>query len=131
MWRFVVNSEQHRMHTDVRIDLGGFMRIANVTVFCKLLTCPSAETLLAYSRKILGPQCSEVVLDHLGICDFCAAELQLLKDHSSESELECPISEIPADLRFLAESILARKNRTSALAFDSGFEKVPVSLTDA
>jgi len=107
------------------------MRIANVTVFCKLLTCPSAETLLSYSRNSLSPQRSEIVLDHLGICDFCAAELQLLKGHSFEGEVECPLSEIPEDLRFLAESILAGKNGTPASTFDTGFEKEPVSLTDA
>jgi hypothetical protein len=131
MWRFVVNFKQHRIHTVVRIDWGGFMRIANVTVFCKLLTCPSAETLLSYSRKILSPQRSEIVLDHLVICDFCAAELQLLKGHSFEGEVDCPMSAIPDDLRCLAESIFAGKTGAPALTFDTGFEKEPVSLTDA
>jgi hypothetical protein len=65
------------------------------------------------------------------MCDFCAAELQLLKGHSIEGEVECPLSEIPQDLRFLAESILAGKKGIASLTFDTGFEKEPVSLTDA
>lgn len=43
---------------------------------------------------------------HLGNCDFCRAELQLLNRYCGLNETERP-GEVPLELRKLAESVLA------------------------
>jgi hypothetical protein len=43
--------------------------------------------------------------DHLASCDFCNAELQLLKHYRCEPE-EYSFAEMPAHLRRLAEALL-------------------------
>jgi hypothetical protein len=47
------------------------------------------------------------VKEHLGMCDFCCAELRLLAHHEA-STIKYPVPEIPMNLRILAESILNR-----------------------
>jgi len=47
------------------------------------------------------------VEEHLRNCDFCCAELRLLRHHEPSSATY-KVPEIPMDLRILAESILNR-----------------------
>ena len=48
---------------------------------------------------------------HLGSCDFCNAELQLLTLHRNESE-EYAFAEMPTHLRRLAHVLLRRSSIT-------------------
>jgi hypothetical protein len=48
-----------------------------------------------------------MVKEHLGVCDFCCAELPLLAHHTPARD-SFRVPEIPMDLRILAESLLSR-----------------------
>jgi hypothetical protein len=78
-----------------------------VSVFCKRISCPSSQTLLAFRRSRLGCGEKTYVEGHLDSCDFCSAELQLLTHHRNETE-EYAFAEMPTQLRRLAQSILRR-----------------------
>jgi hypothetical protein len=102
------------------------MKTSNVTAFCKLPTCPSAEVLLAFSDQSLDTAKYRAVLEHLGRCEFCSAELHMLAHHPIEANRDCPFDEIPIHLKLLAESILFGERA----ALDRSFDKDPVTVTD-
>jgi EAL domain-containing protein (putative c-di-GMP-specific phosphodiesterase class I) len=74
-------------------------------LFCKTAECPTSEALLAYQRSLMTLAIPISIEDHLASCDFCNAELQLLKHYRSEPE-EYSFVEMPAHLRRLAEALL-------------------------
>jgi hypothetical protein len=76
-------------------------------VFGKSLACPSSEILLCYVEESLSFLLSYNVELHLGSCDFCSAELQLLSRHPPIAEHEAP-AEVPILVRLLAEKQLPR-----------------------
>jgi hypothetical protein len=82
------------------------MSFLPVSIFCKSIGCPSSETLLAYRRSILRRVREDWVKTHLSTCDFCRAELQLLNRYPSVTE-RVTVGEVPAELRELAENVLA------------------------
>lgn len=82
--------------------------------FCKTTRCPSSETLLRYRRHRLPIQDRATVETHLGHCEFCSAELQLLKRHRNELE-EYRAVEMPIQLRRLAEDLLSKTARRLSL----------------
>lgn len=82
------------------------MSFLPVSIFCKSIGCPSSETLLAYRQSILRHVREDWVEKHLATCDFCRAELQLLNRYPCVPE-RVTIGEVPAELRELAESVLA------------------------
>ena len=89
-------------------SLEGQMKpIYSPSSFCKTTRCPSSETLLRYRRHRLPIRDRSTVESHLGQCEFCSAELQLLKRHRSELE-EYRAVEIPTQLRRLAEDLLGK-----------------------
>ena len=106
------------------------MRISNVTVFCKQLTCPASETLLAYSEKNLGTTTQDRIDLHLETCDFCRAEVQLLTEHKPSVTEDCECGEMPVHLRLLAESILAGGKLKQIFVPVGSFDNEPVQLTD-
>jgi hypothetical protein len=74
-------------------------------LFCKTAECPTSEALLAYQRSLMTSAIPLFIEDHLASCDFCNAELQLLKHYRSEPD-EYSFAEMPAHLRRLAEALL-------------------------
>ena len=76
-------------------------------LFCKRVSCPSSQTLLAYHQYRLGVSPAERIETHLINCDFCYAELQLLTRHCDNRE-EDSFPEMPGQLQRLAESLLKR-----------------------
>jgi len=57
--------------------------------FRKTARCPSSQTLLRYHRHHL-PITDHVLTEiHLEMCDFCSAELQLLRRYRSSIEEYC------------------------------------------
>ena len=82
--------------------------------FCKTTRCPSSETLLRYRRRRLPIKDRATVETHLGHCEFCSAELQLLKRHCNELD-EYRAVEMPKQLRTLAEDLLCKTVRRLSL----------------
>jgi len=81
-------------------------------LFCKTARCPTSQALLAYHRRDLPTKDRVSIETHLTSCDFCGAELQLLKRCSCEAE-EYSFVEMPSQLRRLAEDLL--KNSTATI----------------
>lgn len=101
-----------------------------VSVFRKQTSCPSAEMLLCYRSDELSAQQRERVASHLNICEFCEAELQLLTEHPAIWE-ECPLAEMPLNLRCLAEALLHGDPKSMEVYTGAVYEKEPLTLTDA
>ncbi len=77
------------------------------TRFCKTAQCPSSEILLRYRRRRLPIKDTAAIEIHLRACDFCSAELQLLRQHRNGVEHYRSV-EVPPHLRRLAEDLLPR-----------------------
>lgn len=75
--------------------------------------------LLRYRRHRLPIQDRASVVTHLGNCEFCSAELQLLKRHGNEIE-EYRAVEIPIQLRRLAEDLLSKTASRLSLISEVG-----------
>ncbi|MDQ3818994.1 MAG: hypothetical protein M3362_15140, partial [Acidobacteriota bacterium] len=72
--------------------------ILGVITFCKRATCPSSQTLLAYTTQELAREQMVNVEEHLDACDFCCAEFQLLTKHAplGETEEDCAPVDMPS-----------------------------------
>lgn len=105
--------------------------ILRTKVFCKRATCPSSETLLTYRMQDLAAEQVVWVKAHLGECDFCGAEFQLLTEHASAEEEECTLVEMPSSLRCLAQSLLTADWLHLESLGETAFEKERLTLTDA
>ncbi len=101
-----------------------------VSLFCKQASCPSSETLLHYRTQELPTEECDWVASHLCVCEFCCAELQLLTEHRPTEE-ECPVAEMPLNLRYLAEALLGRDLNHVEIYTEAAYEKAPLTLTDA
>lgn len=111
---------------------GEHMRTSSVTVFCKQVTCPSAEALVSYHDAGLAFEQAEWVTEHLDSCEFCAAESKLLFEHASLPDEECPLAEIPAPLRSLAEALLGGTALSGIISLSEiSYERDRLTLTDA
>lgn len=88
--------------------------LASLKSFNKELSCPSATKLVTFSCGDLSSTEMELVRSHLQRCDFCSAELHLLKRHPSMSE-EVLIPAMPNHLRLLAEGLLIGRRSMRAV----------------
>ena len=77
------------------------------SLFRKTAGCPTSQALLAYRRSLMSSNELVCIENHLGSCDFCSAELQLLTRYRNEAE-EYSFAEMPIQLRRLAEDLLTR-----------------------
>jgi hypothetical protein len=105
--------------------------ILSAIAFCKRATCPSSEDLLAYQTCALAVERMVSVASHLEECDFCGAELQLLTEHAPAEVEECTLSDIPANLRWLAQSLLGADALSLESLVETICEKERLTLTDA
>lgn len=71
------------------------------------------------------------VASHLDECDFCGAELQLLTDHTPPAQEECVTAAMPANLRWLAETLLGAVPLSLESLAEPAYEKERLTLTDA
>jgi hypothetical protein len=101
-----------------------------VSVFRKQTGCPSAQMLLFYCSNELSSEQYAEIASHLDVCEFCAAELQLLTAHRPVEE-ECPAADMPLHLRCLAEALLGGDLNSMEVYAEAAYEKVPLTLTDA
>lgn len=86
--------------------------------------------LLCYRSDDLSSEQRARVASHLGICEFCEAELQLLTEYPAIEE-ECPLAEMPLNLRCLAEALLHGDLKSVEVYAEVAYEKEPLTLTDA
>ena len=77
--------------------------------FDKRLDCPSSEVLLAYAVESVVGLRREGIKLHLAHCDFCDAELRLLKQHPPAAEVVFVPAKLPLSLLLFAEQSLPRK----------------------
>ncbi|HEX8709475.1 MAG TPA: hypothetical protein VF723_14620 [Pyrinomonadaceae bacterium] len=103
----------------------------HATAFYKQAECPSSQTLLSYRTQALTVEQVLWVEAHLGECDFCGAELQLFVEHPPAEEEDCKLSEIPTNLRCLAESLLGMRGANIESFAPPAYEKERLTLTDA
>jgi len=54
--------------------------------FAKRPNCPSSITLLSYIEATVSPLLRQRVGAHVASCDFCGAEMQLLKNYAPIDE---------------------------------------------
>jgi hypothetical protein len=106
------------------------MNSSSIILFCKQATCPSSETLLRYQRVGLADAERAWVASHVAACDFCGAELQLLTKYSPTVETYAQTN-IPLNLRRLAEALLGSGQLNLETVGETVFEKERLTLTDA
>jgi|SRR2546421_6319504 len=107
--------------------------ILGVITFCKRATCPSSQTLLAYTIHDLATEQRVIIEEHLDRCDFCGAEFQLLTRHAPlpEAEEDSAPVDIPSSLRCLARSLLTNDGLHIESLAEAACEKERLTLTDA
>jgi hypothetical protein len=89
--------------------------VASAQTFCKTARCPSSEMLLRYREHVVSIADRISIRKHLIDCDFCSAELELLKCHNLHNE-ESRVVEMPSQLRRLAESLFVKKRTLSRIS---------------
>ncbi len=106
------------------------MKTYRTSTFSKQLTCPSADTLLSYSKTSLASELKTHVATHLAGCDFCGAELQLLTRHAPTSVERYQPVKMPAPLRYLAESLLKAGSLLRMESFaEAAYDKERLTVT--
>jgi hypothetical protein len=75
--------------------------------FRKTARCPSSETLLGFRRSRVTISERLLIEAHLRECDFCSAELELLKRHRHDVR-DDSIAEMPTGVRRLATTLLCK-----------------------
>lgn len=109
------------------------MRSSVAARFCKLASCPSAETLLLHERDALALEKQWSVRVHLSVCDFCGAEFQLLSKHAQAASCDAVAgpAAIAAHMLRLAEDLLAAPEQATAKLIGAFYGKEPLEITDA
>jgi hypothetical protein len=89
------------------------MASSSTARFLKHRTCPHTETLLTYNASARGD--SPDLAEHVGGCDFCGAEVQMLSRHAPPAgALPSAAIAMPPHLRRLAEDLLAEPSYNRA-----------------
>ena len=108
------------------------MRCSSTAKFRKLKTCPSTEMLVLYKDAGLAIERQRKVADHLGVCDFCEAEMQLLSLHLTlATAAAVKTLEMPLNLRRLAEDLMDELSLNRARFAETIYEIDRFTLTDA
>lgn len=103
------------------------MGARSTAAFCKLKSCPPAETLLLFRDATLAGEATGQVEAHLSCCDFCGAELQLLTRYAPAGPPLVRPAKMPWALYRLAKDLLALPAR----AVEAACERDRLTLTDA
>jgi hypothetical protein len=82
--------------------------------FCKNVQCPASQDLLAFQKGETSLRENEEIRQHLGSCEFCAAEFELYQ-HFPQSEEAVTSTEIPLPLFQLAEALLGSRRKKFSL----------------
>jgi len=87
-----------------------------LNIFRKSVTCPSSQMLLDFIKSTCGPVHRGLVAEHLQECEFCRAEIQLLERFPLQQE-HVRFTQIPPELRALAESVLGKPTAGQSFGF--------------
>jgi hypothetical protein len=114
-------------------ELRGFNEMISLSVikFCKRAACPSSETIVSYQTCALAAEQRISIASHLCECDFCGAEAQLLKAHPPVETETCAFTDMPLNLRWLAQSLLGSNLIDIESLAETSCEKERLTLTDA
>jgi hypothetical protein len=86
------------------------MFLLKMITFCKSLTCPSSQSLLAFQKGEVSILEKNDIQYHLDECEFCSAEVEFY-EHNPQSDEVVSSSEIPISLYQLAEALLGNSNK--------------------
>ncbi len=89
------------------------MFLVKMIDFCKRVTCPSSEELLAYQIGNAKKSLAKEIFDHIDKCEFCEAEVEFYKKYP-QSEDDIKTEEIPSPLFELAEALLNNKHKDNS-----------------
>ena len=78
--------------------------------FRKNKTCPSSQEILDFQTDETLNGKNDVIREHLGICEFCAAEVEFYA-HYPQAEENVTVTEIPPPLFELAQALLCNKEK--------------------
>jgi hypothetical protein len=78
--------------------------------FRKNANCPSSQDLLTFQNDKTSSEKSILIKEHIGICEFCEAEIQFYT-HYPQAEEKVKSEAIPLPLYELAEALLNNKCR--------------------
>lgn len=78
--------------------------------FCKNISCPSSQELLALQSGEVSPKESGRIETHLAVCEFCASEFEFYAHYPQSNETVVKVK-IPIPLYELAEALLGNKHK--------------------
>jgi hypothetical protein len=82
--------------------------------FRKNKTCPSSQELLTFQNGETSNDKNDVICEHLGVCEFCAAEVEFYA-HYPQAEENVTVTEIPPPLFELAHALLSNEEKNVTL----------------
>lgn len=82
--------------------------------FCKNEDCPPSQLLLAFQNGEIEVKNGAAIREHLGVCEFCAAEVEFYSHYPQADEAVEP-EQIPPPLYELAEALFNKKGDVSPL----------------
>lgn len=84
--------------------------------FCKSVTCPPSQSLLAFQTGETHKEENEIIRKHLTCCEFCAAEVEFYAHYPQSEDPGCGgESKIPLPLYQLAEALLSNQQKNFTL----------------
>jgi lipoate synthase len=84
---------------------------SKMITFCKNATCPSSQNLLRFQKSEISFEEGELISRHIGVCDFCAAEVEFYAHYPQSEEEKIAKVEIPVPLFELASALLGNKHK--------------------
>lgn len=89
-----------------------------MAIFRKREDCPASQQLLSYQLGDLELSDSRVIGRHLGICEFCASEVEFYEKYPASSEIDevNEPAEMPKPLFELAEALLDQGRGSESIA---------------
>jgi hypothetical protein len=105
--------------------------LGNRVEFCKITTCPTAETLLLYLDTPLADEAMDEVSTHLSSCDFCGAELHLLSRFRPAGPILVGTVRMPWPLYQLAVDVFGTPGRIGKRAATGIYDRDHLKLIDA
>ena len=105
--------------------------LGNRARFCKIRTCPTAETLLLYLDTALADEVVDEVSTHLSSCEFCGAELHLFSHFRPAGPALVQTVRMPWPLYQLAVDVFAAPGRIAKRAATGIHDRDRLKLIDA
>ena len=78
--------------------------------FRKNKTCPTSQEILDFQTGDISNGKNDMIREHLGICEFCAAEVEFYA-HYPQAEENVTVTEIPPPLFELAQALLSNEEK--------------------